>query len=169
VQFEKLYQELEFGMEMIQALTAGVTPDEARFKPDSESWSILEVLCHLCDEEREDFRQRLDYTLHRQGEKWPPIDPGGWVASRNYNDQDLAETLAGFLVERRKSLEWLKTLTSPAWDTAYQAHFGPIRAGDILSAWVAHDNLHARQLVELRRAWIIRITSPYDVRYAGDW
>ena len=32
-----------------------------------------------------------------------------------------------------------------------------------------HDNLHIRQLIELRRKWIERITQPYDVQYAGDW
>jgi len=39
----------------------------------------------------------------------------------------------------------------------------------MLSAWAAHDNLHTRQLVELRRGRILRITEPYHVEYAGDW
>ncbi|MCB0058173.1 MAG: DinB family protein, partial [Caldilineaceae bacterium] len=55
----------------IAALVAGVPDEQARWKPDAESWSILEVVNHLLDEEREDFRVRIDYTLHRPGEKWP--------------------------------------------------------------------------------------------------
>lgn len=35
--------------------------------------------------------------------------------------------------------------------------------------WVAHDNLHTRQLVELRRHRLLNLTAPYDVGYAGDW
>ena len=60
----------------VGALVQGVSDQQARWKPDPDSWSILEVLNHLLDEEREDFRVRLDYTLHRPGEPWPPIDPG---------------------------------------------------------------------------------------------
>ncbi len=39
----------------------------------------------------------------------------------------------------------------------------------MFSAWVDHDNLHIRQLVELRQARIVRLAEPYDVSYAGEW
>ncbi len=44
-----------------------------------------------------------------------------------------------------------------------------MKAGELLAAWVAHDNLHMRQLVELRRARLVNLTAPYDVSYAGEW
>lgn len=47
--------------------------------------------------------------------------------------------------------------------------YGSVTAGEMLSAWVAHDNLHIRQLVELRRARIEKITQPYLIEYAGEW
>jgi hypothetical protein len=147
----------------------GVTQVEARFKPNPESWSVLEVVCHLCDEEREDFRQRLDIILHRPTEKWPPIDPVGWVTTRRYNERNLSETLDSFLAERDKSLTWLKSLSTPNWEAEYIAPFGLIKAGDMLASWVAHDTLHMRQLVELRRGRIVSLAEPFDVRYAGDW
>jgi len=65
MEFNILYQELEHSTEMIRALLAGVDPEAARLKPSAESWSILEVVCHLYDEEREDFREHLDFILHR--------------------------------------------------------------------------------------------------------
>src|SRR5262249_41941145 len=124
---------------------------------------------HLGDEEREDFRQRVDITLHRPNDEWPPIHPAAWVVERKYNERDFAESLNDFMTERSKSLVWLKNLESPNWDAEYTSQFGTMKAGDLLSAWVAHDNLHMRQLVELRRARIMNITKPYDVGYAGDW
>ena len=60
MEFETLYQDLAHGAEIIRALVVGVTQAEAQVKPTPESWSILEVVCHLGDEEREDFRQRVD-------------------------------------------------------------------------------------------------------------
>jgi len=44
-----------------------------------------------------------------------------------------------------------------------------VTAGEMFSCWVAHDNLHIRQLVELRRARIEKITRPYPLEYAGEW
>ena len=89
MQFEILYQELVHGAEIIHALAMGWTQAEAQIKPDPESWSILEVLCHLHDIEREDFRQRLDSILHRPSEEWTIFDPGNWVESREYNKRNL--------------------------------------------------------------------------------
>jgi hypothetical protein len=169
MQFETLYRELAHSLEIVPRLAGGVTQAEAAIRPGPDSWSMLEVVCHLYDEEREDFRQRLDVILHRPQEPLPPIDPQGWVAARNYNQQDLAEMLDKWAAERQRSLEWLQSLVAPDWDAEYPTPFGVFKAGDMLSAWVAHDNLHTRQLVELRRSRIVQITAPYDVRYAGDW
>jgi hypothetical protein len=169
MQFEIIYQELAQGVEIIRALASGITQAEARSRPAPESWSVLEVVCHLWDEEREDFRQRLDIILHRPAETWPPIDPQGWVITRKYNDRDLAETLDHFVAERNQSLAWLRSMPAPNWEAEYVTRFGPIKAGDMLASWVAHDNLHMRQLVELRRGKVVSMVEPYDVRYAGDW
>jgi hypothetical protein len=153
----------------MQALVQGVTDQQARWKPDTESWSILEVVCHLLDEERSDFRVRLDLTLYRPGEPWPGINPQGWVTERRYNEQDLEASLAAFLQERDSSLAWLRSLAHPNWDRTYDAPWGPIAAGDLMAAWVAHDLLHTRQLVELRWALTRAELGPHSVDYAGKW
>ena len=44
----------------IKALCGGVSTDNARWRPGTENWSMLEVINHLYDEEREDFRVRLN-------------------------------------------------------------------------------------------------------------
>jgi hypothetical protein len=164
-----LFQELRNSTEMIRSLLAGITQEEAQIKPDEGSWSVLEVVCHLCDEEREDFREHLDFILHRQAEEWHVIDPQSWVTERKYNQQPFAEMRNRFFAERDKSLDWLKGLSSTDWETTYTSQFGSMRAGDMLASWVAHDNLHIRQLVELRRSRIESITQPYEIEYAGDW
>jgi hypothetical protein len=169
MQFEILYRELANGPAIVSSLLAGVSQAEAQSKPDPETWSFLEVICHLYDEEREDFRQRLDIMLHRPKEPWPPINPGEWVTARKDNERDFAALLKDFTTERAKSLEWLKSLVSPNWSAECETPFGLFKAGDMLSAWAAHDNLHTRQLVERRRGRILKIAEPYHVRYAGEW
>jgi hypothetical protein len=169
MEFSALYQELQNSTEMIRALLSGVTQEEAQVKPNPESWSILEVVCHLHDEEREDFREHLDWILHRQHEEWHRIDPQGWVIERKYNEQDFNEIPKKFFAERTRSLEWLQGLSGAIWETSHTSQFGTMKAGDMFASWVAHDNLHIRQLVELRRLRIENMTKPYNLEYAGDW
>jgi hypothetical protein len=164
-----LIHQMQLNAGRIRSLAEGVSVDQARWKPDPETWSALEVIAHLLDEEREDFRVRLDIILRDPQKAWPPIDPEGWVVSREYNRRDLAETLNDFLVEREKSLSWLSGLEYPNWDAVYQARFGEITAGDMFAAWAAHDLLHLRQLVELQWAYLTRLAEPYRVQYAGEW
>ena len=169
MEFKLLYDELTNSTEMIRALLSDLSQAEAQLKPNPDSWSILEVTYHLYDEEREDFREHLDFILNRQNEEWHQINPPVWVTERKYNEQDFAAIKEKFLGERKKSLEWLKGLANTDWDKTYTSQFGTMSAGEMFASWVAHDNLHIRQLVELRRHRIENITKPYDIRYAGDW
>lgn len=166
--FSTLYQELVDSAEMIRALLAGITEEEAQIKPDPESWSMLEVVCHLYDTEREDFREHLDFILHRQNEEYHVIDPQGWTKERKYNQQDFQKMQEKFFAERQKSLEWLTSISDSDWDITYTSEYGSVSAGEMFSCWVAHDNLRLRQFVELRRARIENITRPYPIEYAGD-
>jgi hypothetical protein len=152
-----------------KSLTRVLSADQARWKPDSDSWSVLEVINHLYDEERQDFRVRLDCILHRPDQPWPPINPQGWVTERAYNQRDLSRSVGNFIRERRKSLVWLKGLQSPDWQASVMSPFGKFSAGDMLAAWAAHDLLHLRQLVELHWAYLLQSASPFKVNYAGDW
>ncbi len=164
-----LTAQMERNAAAIQALVEGVSDVQARWKPGAEDWSILEVVNHLYDEEIEDFRAHLDLILHRPAEPWPRIDPQGWVTARRYNERDLAESLQNFARAREESLAWLKGLAAPDWQATTEAPFGEIAAGDVLAAWLAHDLLHLRQLVELHWTHTRQQVAPYSVRYAGEW
>jgi len=168
--FSECQTQLANHAEVIQALVTDVTEEQARWKPRADEWSILEVVNHLYDEEREDFRTRLDLLLHHPGKPWPAIDPQGWVTARRYNERDLNESLHHFLAERQQSLIWLENLEEPNWGRAEKHPVaGRFTAGDMLAAWVAHDVLHLRQLVELKWQIVADLVRPYDPGYAGDW
>lgn len=164
-----ILRQLTEGPPRIRSLVKGATDLEARWRPDPDSWSMLEVVCHLRDEEREDFRVRLDIILHHPDKPWPPIDPQGWVVDRDYNSQDLEEALTAFIEERERSLAWLEGLEDPDWNLIYEAPFGSMSAGNMLASWMAHDQLHMRQLVELHRFLSAERANPYSMAYAGEW
>jgi hypothetical protein len=159
---------MEDSAQAIRALAEGIPDGPARWNPEPDAWSVLDVINHLAYEERHDFRDRLDLVLHRPQETWPRMDPARGVTDSS-RQRELGQALEMFLAEREESLAWLKILEAPDWDAAHEAPFGQIRAGDVLAAWVAHDLLHLRQLIELRCQLLARQAEPYSLRYAGRW
>ena len=147
----------------------GVGPEQAGWHPANEAWSMLEVVCHLYDEEREDFRMRLKLILEDPAQEGPRIDPRGWALSRRYASRDYAAMVDRFFAERAASIVWLASLPAPALDNARKLGEFTLRAGDLLGAWLAHDFLHLRQINELHYAYTARAAEPYSVLYAGDW
>jgi hypothetical protein len=167
---EELIDRLEANAEVIAALVRNLPAESVSWKPSPEKWSILEVAAHLLDEEREDFRARIDSLLHRPDQEWSPIDPPGWVEERGYASRDLAETVRDFLSEREHSISWLRRLEAPNWQAAYQhPTLGQLRAGDLLASWLAHDFLHIRQLTGLHWQFHRHLMEPFEVSYAGNW
>ena len=152
-----------------EGLVRGVSLEQAKWKPAPDKWSILEVVNHLFDEEREDFRQRLELTLVDPAQPWPPIDPRGWVTARGYSERNLETSLSNFLAERQKSLDWLSKLSEPNWQNSNEGPNGILAAGDLLASWLAHDFLHIRQLSRLHWQYVAAIADPYQTTYAGPW
>jgi len=165
-----IIRQIELNGSLIRLLVEGVSPAQAQLKPDLESWSILEVINHLYDEEREDFRAHLNFILNKPAGNWPSIDPQGWITARGYNQREIFQSVNNFVSERKKSIAWLKTLEVSDWNAGVVAPWGKlITAGDILSSWAIHDLLHLRQLVELHHTYILQLSAPYTVEYAGSW
>lgn len=154
----------------LEALLAGAPPEDARWKPSPRDWSLLEIVCHLCDEEAEDFRTRLRITIASPEEPWPGIDPERAVVERRCNERDLHERLDHFAQERRASIGWLRSLPRPDWSVAHEhPKLGPIRAGDLLLAWAAHDALHLRQVARRLHQLAQRDAPGFRAGYAGQW
>jgi hypothetical protein len=156
--------------EAIESLFAAVDPAEATWKPTPERWSLVEIACHLLDEEREDFRARLRVLAEDPGTGFPPIDPMNWVTSRRYADRDPAATIAGWCEERRASLEWLATVgdLDPALRLdGERTGTETLAAGDLMLSWLAHDLFHIRQIALLRWEYLAESGVPWSPAYAG--
>jgi hypothetical protein len=151
-------------------LLADVPAEQARWKPAPEKWSLLEVASHLADEERDDFRTRVDLTLHHPGRAWPSIDPPRWAVERRYNERELEPTLHDFLRERARTVEWLRSLGRVDPEAAYlHPAFGRVPAGELLASWLAHDLIHIRQMTRLHYEYHAVRSAPYGLGYAGPW
>ena len=126
--------QLKNNSQTIASLVNGISKDEARWRPLTDKWSILEVVNHLYEEEQKDFPLRLKYMLYYPEKTWPSIDPVSWVMENNYNGRDIKESVKNFLNERNKSVEWLHGIKNPNWENEYEASWGKIKAGDMIAA-----------------------------------
>jgi len=170
MEVDRLVDQLERNASAFSALVSGLPLEQTSWKPGADKWSVLEVICHLLDEEREDFRARLESTLRDPEKLWPAIDPPGWVVEREYAGRDLEETLSAFLDERRRSVSWLRALEQPDWGASYEHPVaGTLRTGDLVASWLAHDFLHLRQLARLHWQYHSVHAGPYKTSYAGEW
>lgn len=167
---EALIQRLQATPDVLEALLKNVTLETARWKPTLERWSMLEVVCHMADEERKDFRPRLKSLLFDTppGLNIDPIDPPIWVIEGNYNARDLDRALEDFRSERALSLEWLGTLPQVI-DLERRQSDTKMTAGVVFHSWLAHDYLHIRQITRLHYDFLELEADPFKIDYAGEW
>jgi hypothetical protein len=165
----QIVNDLERNAKVFNALLGETCETELLWKPAPDKWCLLEIVGHLYDEEREDFRARLMHVLATPTEPMPSIDPVGWVTERGYMDQNYNEKLSDFLLERGQSVAWLRSLSDPDWDRAYEhPKLGKLTAKLFLANWLAHDYLHIRQITRLKFNYLKDI-SKENLSYAGEW
>ena len=155
---------------MLASSVAGLTDEQVRWKPPSGAWSILEIVCHLADEEAEDFRLRVRSTLDDPSKPWPSIDPEGSVTQRRSNEKVLAEEIGRFTRERADSMRELRALSDPDWQKTYHhPTVGDLSAGDLMTSWAVHDMLHLRQIAKRRYELMQIAGGDFSTEYAGNW
>lgn len=153
--------------DVLDALAGDLDPAIARTRPAHDEWAPVEILCHLRDEETEDFGARLRAVVNGEA-GFAPINPVSWVEARRYRDADAREVLEALRARRRASVEYLGGINAAGLDAAIPlGKVGPLSGLDLLVAWVAHDQLHLAQLAgTLARLWANRWPEQ-KAEYAG--
>ena len=170
INLDEIIRQLTSNAEAIRSLAQSISAEQAQWKPNPETWSMKEVMEHVYNEERIDFRKHLKEMLSDPPQPWGKFRHEEYVPV-----EGCRQALERFSSEREASIAWLETLESPDWDIQISAPFGPLSetitlsAGDVLVSWVDHDFLHLRQMIRLLHAWHEKQASPYSVQYAGGW
>jgi len=151
----------------LESLLAGLDAAGWRARPAPKEWAPVEIVCHLRDEEVEDFGARLRVIVEG-GTAFTPIDPEGWAATRGYRDEAGPAMLAELGRRRAATVAWLAGVAPEGLARAVETQrAGRLSGLDLLAAWVAHDRLHLAQLTStLARVWADR-WAPLRADYAG--
>jgi DinB superfamily len=152
---------------VLEVLLAGLAEAVARTRPAETEWSPVEILCHLRDEEVEDFGARLRVIVDG-GSDFAPIAPERWAEERRYREASLPDVQAALRVRRQASLDLLASVAPESLEGSRPlGRLGRLSGLDLVAAWVAHDRIHLAQLAgTLARIWALR-WAPLRAEYAG--
>jgi DinB family protein len=152
---------------LLDGLLAELDDAAARRRPSPREWAPVEIVCHLRDEETEDFGARVRAVVAAET-RFVRIDPEAWATERRYLDEPLPPVLSDLRARRTATLGYLGGLDAECLRQAVPLRDGGSLSGlDLVVAWVAHDRLHLIQLAAtLARIWADR-WSPLQAAYAG--
>lgn len=165
-----IIQQLKANQSIIAQLFQKTTLEMIHWHSKPDHWNMLEIVSHLIDEEIEDFRLRMKWTIEKPGTPPPLIDPEGWVTSRAYDQQDFQSQVNTFKLEREKSIQWLESLNlhSVQWNSGYKhPKLGHLDTWHYFTNWLAHDHHHIRQINRLQYAYLREVVGQ-DLYYAGN-
>ena len=161
--------QLEKNKHAFHSLLHGVSYVEYTWRASEDKWNLLTIVCHLYDEEREDFRTRFKNVIETPDRRPPSFDPEAWIIEHDYANQNYDAKLSSFLAERDKSIKYLKELTSVDLDQGYHyKDYGHINGKFFLANWLAHDYLHIKQITKVKYDYITHV-SKQQINYAGKW
>jgi DinB family protein len=152
---------------ILGAMLADLDPPQWRARPAPTEWSPVEIVCHLRDEEVEDFGARVRAILD-EADAFERIDPARWAVDRRYHETEGETALAAFLERRAASLAWLRGVEPARLARAIeQPRLGRLSGLDLVAAWVTHDRLHLAQLAATLARTGADGWAPLRADYAG--
>lgn len=145
---EQVIAELRGNLGALYGLLAEVRPDQWHMHPQADEWSIMQILCHLLQSEREEELPRLRRILDEdvpflaapapaKGADAPPCAREG------------APVAEAFAAARGETLAFLSELSEQDWRRrARHSIFGPTDLLEMAHFTAQHDRLHLNQICQ---------------------
>ena len=131
---------------VLRGLSSSLTNEQWQHEPTHDDWALNEIVCHLCDMEREIHHSQIKLMLERTDAFIPRPDTGIWANEREYLNVNGAKALAEFASARVETLNILNGLDDSVWSRrARHAIFGPTHFLEALGFMAEHDRLHIQQ------------------------
>jgi FMN phosphatase YigB (HAD superfamily) len=131
---------------VLDGLLCGLNSDGWKRKASASEWTLLELICHLRDTEREIHRMQLELFNGHDEPFIPRPDTGVWANQRDYLHEDGTASLKEFHMARLATLEILKNTSDDGWERkARHAIFGPTNFREVAGFMADHDRLHVQQ------------------------
>jgi hypothetical protein len=147
----------------LKAALKGVPKALLLFAPAPGKWSILEIVCHLRDMERDAYLDRYRRILAEDTPQLPDIDGDAYSLEGDYRNQKLSDALREWTRLRRESLKLLAGVKREQWERAgIHESAGRLTIADLLRRHaIGNDEAHLHQIeaAKRRQAILARLES----------
>lgn len=137
----------------LKAATKGIPRAVLLWTPAPGKWSILEIVCHLRDMERDAYLARYRRILAEENPALPDVDGDRYSLENDYRSQKLGEALRDWTRLRRETLKLLSKLKRDEWDRAgVHETAGRLTLADFVRRQaVGNDEAHLGQIEAIPR------------------
>ena len=142
----------------LEHLVKDLSPEELSWRPIPHKWSIVEIICHLRDVERDVAHTRLRRSFYEDTPVLEIWDQERAAADGDYRSQDAKAALAEFREARAETVSALEAVPLEFWDrVGVHPEHGPQTVEQQVTNRVRnHDVTHMVQIKD-----IIRIKMPW--------
>jgi hypothetical protein len=125
--------------------------------PAPGKWSILEILCHMRDMEREAYLARYQRIVAEENPSLPDIDGDRHSLEGEYRAQKLGEVFRDWKRLRRETLRTLAGMKQDQWGrVGMHETAGPLSIDDFLRRHaVGNDQAHLGQVEAIKRRFAL--------------
>ena len=136
---------------LLFAVLADLDREALTKRPAPNEWSVVEVLCHLRDLEREVFPVRTELIRRNDSSLIQGFDQNAWALERDYAGDDPRRAADEFTLCRRKNLLMIEQIRDDELEKkARHSEFGELTLRALLADWAGSDLVHTAQLQRIR-------------------
>jgi uncharacterized damage-inducible protein DinB len=137
----------------LKAAIRGLPKKVLVFTPAPGKWSILEILCHMRDMERDAYLTRYRRILTEDEPRLPDLNGEALAIERDYRNAKAPEVVREWLSLRRENLQMLRKAGRAQWARAgVHATAGRLTMEDLIRRHaVGNDEAHLGQIEAIKR------------------
>lgn len=138
------------GPRLLEAAVAGIPPEELRFTPGPDHWSIHENVVHVADTDLV-AAARMRYVLAQPGSTLVSFDQNKWARVLGYRSQSIEGALALLRAVRATTAEMLTRAPVETWEqVGINTEAGPQTLEWLVAHFAGHVHYHLRTIAKRR-------------------
>lgn len=153
----RYFETLATTPQTLKAALKGLSKKVLLWTPAPGKWSILEILCHMRDMEREAYIERYTRILTENEPALPNLEGEAFAILRGYRRQKAPEVVREWVALRRQTLQLLRKAGKAQWARAgVHATAGRLTMEDLIQRHaVGNDEAHLRQIEAIKRRFAV--------------
>ncbi len=141
----------------LKGTLTGVPKKLQQWNPAPGKWSILQIICHMRDMEKEAYITRYKRILEEDTPSLPDLDGDTLALERGYEELKLGEVVRDWKNARKESLKLLRRVKGGQWQRVgtHEAD-GSLTMEELLHRHaVGNDRAHLTQIQAIKQRWDI--------------